>query len=195
MEKIIEELIEKYTNIFNQSKPNMLDDPFSQGEDAGSGRVSHEIVEDLKQLKSSLPKPVEVPELQFPQSVVDWLETPAKCDRDELLSYIMWYYWNEDSAYDDTISSEVGKYLVESLSNVVKLLRAVEGEPYTVIKEPLYWIYDPIADQYLGYDRVREKVWWLKKRSSGARAELADAEITKIGEQYRTFAVPVEEEE
>ena len=33
---------------------------------------------------------------------------------------------------------EVGEYLAESLSNVVKLLRAMEGESYTVEKEQLY---------------------------------------------------------
>jgi uncharacterized phage protein (TIGR01671 family) len=79
---------------------------------------------------------VVVPELQFPQSVVDWLDTPTEEEHDELLSYVMQYYWNEDSAYDDTIPSEVGEYLAESLSNVVKLLRAMEGESYTVEKEP-----------------------------------------------------------
>lgn len=66
---------------------------------------------------------------------------------------------------------------------------------YTVKKEQLYWIYDPVADQYLGYDRVTKKVWWLIKQNNGARAKLTDVEISKIGERYWTFAVPVEEEE
>lgn len=55
----IEELIKKYNHIFSNSKPDMLDDAFSRGEDAGSGRVSHEIVVDLKQLKQSLAKDAE----------------------------------------------------------------------------------------------------------------------------------------
>lgn len=50
----IEELIKKYNHIFSNSVPDMLDDPFSRGEDSGSGRVSHEMIEDLKRLQRSL---------------------------------------------------------------------------------------------------------------------------------------------
>lgn len=102
--------------------------------------TANQIVSMLEMSQAGVKRePVAVPELKFPQSIVDWLGEPLEMDHEDLMACIMQYYWNEDSAYDNTFSSEVGEYLAESLSNVVKLLRAMEGEPYTVVKKPLYF--------------------------------------------------------
>ncbi len=182
MEKI-EELIEKYDRIFENSKPNILDDPFSRGEDAGSGRVSHEIVEDLKQLKSSLPKPVEVPEF-----VAEWIE------------HVKSLQWRIEDVFSPEASNHSVTPLVEewlTKENAELIARAwLDG--YIVIKEPLYYVKFPNVETN-GYDS------WLMKMGDGT-FELADnndfdsmqfteQEIKAIDDRYWAFAVPVEGEE
>ncbi|MGX7413500.1 DUF1642 domain-containing protein [Enterococcus caccae] len=135
--------------------------------------------------------------LQFPQAIVDWLGTPLEDDHDELLSYIMRYYWNEDSAYDDTIPSEVGEYLAESLSNVVKLLRAVEGEPYTAAKEPLYYVrvgelaFVDWEDSMLAKMTTMDSPGWVNEANHFTTKDGADNIARIVGGEV----VPVEEDE
>lgn len=188
MEKI-EELIKAYETTVEVANDYLKH--YNDGKVEAEKQMAIKIIENLNELKSSLPKPVEVPELQFPQSVVDWLETPTEEDHDELLSYIMRYCWNEDSAYDDTIPSEVGEYLAESLSNVVKLLRAVEGESYTVVKEPLYYVPVPhiCGTYYVQTDEGGFDVAY------GCGDKFTKAEIEQHFPDIKDTAEPVEGEE
>jgi len=249
----IEELIEKYDRILNNSKQNMLDDPFTRGEDSGTSRVSYEILSDLEQVKSSLPT-TEITELQAWKKIAEVTDTdeptfnpadfyhdmrilfknadlsvpirgdktlydngyrivhksslPTQQDKVVVKQYIAdWYEENKgdltQGIFDLTKRAletgsrnertEMQNLLYDGDVDLVELFYRMK-DGYTVKKEQMYWIYDPIADQYLGYDRAEGKVWWLMKQNDGAKAELTDAEITTISKQYKAFAVPVEEE-
>ena len=135
------------------------------------------VIKDLKQLKASL-QPV------VPVEVAEWIEyVKKKGDRIRVYFAPFEFY-----------GSEYSKVQLWIDSNEEYFLKAIMFG-YTVTKEKLYYVYDEIADQYLAWDRVTNKVWWLSHENRGARAKMTEQEIKAIDERYCQFAVEVEEEE
>ncbi|MBO0445579.1 DUF1642 domain-containing protein [Enterococcus ureilyticus] len=156
------------------------------GETQNSDVLIRAALSDMEQLKSSLP--TQKDKVVVPELIHKWIKhvKGLKWGLADLLN---------PSVSNSYLARDAKEWLEKDKIHAEILARAWLEDDYTMEKEPLYWIYDSIADQYLGYDRAEEKVWWLLKQNDGARAELTDAEITKVGEQYRAFAVPVEEDE
>ncbi|MDM3965207.1 DUF1642 domain-containing protein [Enterococcus faecalis] len=65
---------------------------------------------------------------------------------------------------------------------------------YEVEKEQLYYVYEPITNQYLGVDKVSTEAFWLSSQNSGARTPLTEQEIKSINESYWDFAEKVRNE-
>ncbi|WP_430597328.1 DUF1642 domain-containing protein [Enterococcus sp. AZ177] len=170
----IEELIEELENVSSKS----INKDF---EDGYNGGIRHAL-ELAKEYKSSLP--TQQDKVVVPEFVAEYLE--MRKDQFQIGGLGV--------AIMHVFDAKESPKLFNWMNNNVEIFARAWLDGYTVEKEQLYWIYDPIADQYLGYDRAEGKVWWLLKQNDGARAELTDEEITKVGEQYRAFAVPVEEE-
>ncbi len=121
----IEELITKYKSIEDnyESNPNL--DCHERGVEAGKADLSWRVVEDLEQLKSSLPKPVEVPDI--PQHIVEYLEWCKL--RDVKLKDVI----GAASAYHSD-------YAYWTEKEIRKIAVAYSTGNYTVVKEPLYYV-------------------------------------------------------
>lgn len=99
-------------------------------------------------------------------------------------------YYDEDNSF---LTEEIEGWLTVP-KNKVKLMSAIDNG-YGVVKEQLYYVFDPITKQYLGVDKVLNKAFWLSSQNSGARTPLTEQEIKVIDERYWAFAVKVEEAE
>lgn len=167
MEKI-EELIDE--------KINDWDDCLNRhytGEIQNSDVLIRAALSDMEQLKSSLPKPVEVPEF-----VAEWIE------------HVKSLHWRIEDVFSPEASSHSVAPLVEewlTKENAELIARAwLDG--YTVVKEPLYYIELP----GWGFMTDNPDNPFVDYKEDAAQS--TEKEIKAIDERYWAFAVPVEEE-
>jgi hypothetical protein len=186
MEKIIDKLITEIECHLKETEGENASGTFDQGYDQGCEYC----VGLLQQLKSSLPKPVEV----LP-CVDEFLSCGNKAQK---LACLVSCKYNILTC--DMAEGELKQWLREV--SMEDLLSLANG--YTVVKEPLYYVMLPElnTDTY--------NVYGLKKYSDGKinvacydkgdigksiNSKFTEQEIKAIDERYWAFAVPVEEEE
>lgn len=168
----IEELIEKYKNIEKTNEYDPMESAFERGECAGESRVAFEIVEDLKQLKSSLPTqqpitknqalarlaedlPINMFELsnkldyinagiiKTDKLVVDQFIADWYKRHESDLEFGIWDYIHDYEGHDK--DSEFFKWFEYGENRPIEtLIRMKVG--YTVVKEPLYYV--KVGDKY-----------------------------------------------
>ncbi|HAP4931519.1 TPA: DUF1642 domain-containing protein [Enterococcus faecalis] len=90
--------------------------------------------------------------------------------------------------------SDFQDWLVDTTNYPIETLIRMKLFGYEVEKEQFYYVCDPTTKQYLGVDKVLNKIFWLSSQNSGARTPLTEQEIKAIDERYWDFAVKVEEE-
>lgn len=179
----IEELITKYKSIEDnyESNPNL--DCHERGVEAGKADLSWRVVEDLEQLKSSLPKPVEVPEV-----VAEWIEHCRECSWNLRSAISFENFGNFDN------KRNLKKWFLDGKEKNELFARAwLDG--YTVVKEPLYYVI--LAEKKDGW----KYTYWDDEGSADFTNKKEDIqtftekEIREKDERFWAFAVPVEEEE
>lgn len=169
MEKI-EELIDE--------KINDWDDCLNRhyaGEIQNSDVLIRAALSDMEQLKSSLPKPVEVPEF-----VVSWYEE-NKGD----LDFAIWEYCKY---WEDHENNAFHEWMNEYEKAIETLIRMKDG--YTVVKEPLYYMPVPYLDET--YYVINESGMDV---AYGIGDKFLVSELDKYFPDIKKLAVPVEDAE
>ena len=192
----IEKLIEKYKNIEKTNGYDPMESAFERGECAGESRVAFEIVEDLQQLKSSLP--TQQDKVVVPEFVAKWYVALIKKGWSHVK--IVRNSFHEIEMGYVCYTSSVDEWL-ENEDNQELLIRMKDG--YTVEKEPLYYVKLPEknTDSYNVYGlkkysdgRINIAVYDRADIGKSMNSKLTEKEIKSVDEKYWAFAVPVEEE-
>ena len=189
IDELLDGKIAKFQNIENHSGYDSTQSSFDQGESAGSSRVAFEAINDLKELKQSLPpkqEKVEVSEL-----IDAWIKHVRA------LNWGFYDLINPQYANSHT-ARDIETWLESDKLNVELLAKAWFAADYTVKKEPLYYVvFNKLggnnSDCYLWMDEFNNDYVYFCNKPNMGKNKFTEKEIKAIDERYWAFAVPVEE--
>ncbi|NSO32879.1 DUF1642 domain-containing protein [Enterococcus faecalis] len=143
-------------------------------------------------LAKQLDEPIKV---VVPKFVAEWLNK-HKYSTDIIDLFLSVEYATDSDGFIAEkweYSGEFYDWLSDNADTLFTLCDAIRYG-YEVEKEQLYYVYEPITNQYLGVDKVSTEAFWLSSQNSGARTPLTEQEIKSINESYWDFAEKVRNE-